>query len=49
MNDGTFGVTGSADPFDGDSIERLETHNFEQRARAAVAQPRSRLRARSKA
>jgi ATP-dependent RNA helicase SUPV3L1/SUV3 len=29
MNDGTFGVTGSADPFDADTIERLETHNFE--------------------
>lgn len=29
MNDGTFGVTGSADPFDADVIERLETHNFE--------------------
>jgi len=29
MNDGTFGVTGSADPFDSDLIERLETHNFE--------------------
>ena len=29
MNDGTFGVTGSADPFDSDTIERLETHNFE--------------------
>jgi ATP-dependent RNA helicase SUPV3L1/SUV3 len=29
MNDGTFGVTGSAEPFDSDTIERLETHNFE--------------------
>jgi ATP-dependent RNA helicase SUPV3L1/SUV3 len=29
MNDGTFGVTGSADPFDNDTVERLETHNFE--------------------
>jgi len=29
MNDGTFGVTGSADPLDSDTIERLETHNFE--------------------
>ncbi len=29
MNDGTFGVTGSADPFDSDTIERLETHNFD--------------------
>ncbi len=29
MNDGTFGVTGSADPFDADTVERLETHNFE--------------------
>ncbi|KWT66203.1 ATP-dependent DNA helicase [Hyphomicrobium sulfonivorans] len=29
MNDGTFGVTGTADPFDSDTIERLETHNFD--------------------
>jgi ATP-dependent RNA helicase SUPV3L1/SUV3 len=29
MNDGTFGVTGSAEPFDADTVERLETHNFE--------------------
>lgn len=29
MNDGTFGVTGSAEPFDSDLIERLETHNFD--------------------
>ncbi|KAB2943927.1 MAG: helicase [Hyphomicrobium sp.] len=29
MNDGTFGVTGSADPLESDTIERLETHNFE--------------------
>lgn len=29
MNDGTFGVTGSAEPFESDLIERLETHNFE--------------------
>lgn len=29
MNDGTFGVTGSADPFDADLVERLETHNFD--------------------
>jgi ATP-dependent RNA helicase SUPV3L1/SUV3 len=29
MNDGTFGVTGSADPFDADTVERLETHTFE--------------------
>ncbi len=29
MNDGTFGVTGSAEPLDADTIERLETHNFE--------------------
>ncbi len=43
MNDGTFGVTGSAEPFDADTIERLETHNFEPRARPAVAQPQPRL------
>jgi ATP-dependent RNA helicase SUPV3L1/SUV3 len=29
MNDGTFGVTGSAEPLDNDTIERLETHNFD--------------------
>ena len=29
MNDGSFGVTGGADPMDADLIERLETHNFE--------------------
>jgi ATP-dependent RNA helicase SUPV3L1/SUV3 len=29
MNDGTFGVTGAAEPFDADTVERLETHNFE--------------------
>src|SRR3954447_24090257 len=29
MNDGTFGVTRSAEPFDADTVERLETHNFE--------------------
>jgi ATP-dependent RNA helicase SUPV3L1/SUV3 len=29
MNDGTFGVTGSAEPFSADTIERLETHTFD--------------------
>ena len=29
MNDGTFGVTGDAEPISADLIERLETHNFE--------------------
>ena len=29
MNDGTFGVTSTAEPFDADTVERLETHNFE--------------------
>jgi ATP-dependent RNA helicase SUPV3L1/SUV3 len=29
MNDGTFGVTGGAEPLDNDTIERLETHNFD--------------------
>ncbi len=29
MNDGTFGVTGAAEPLDNDTIERLETHNFD--------------------
>ncbi len=29
MNDGTFGVTGSCEPFDADLIERLETHTFD--------------------
>jgi ATP-dependent RNA helicase SUPV3L1/SUV3 len=29
MNDGSFGVTGEAEPFDADSIDRLEKHEFE--------------------
>ncbi len=29
MNDGTFGVTGEAEPLDADMIERLENHTFE--------------------
>jgi ATP-dependent RNA helicase SUPV3L1/SUV3 len=29
MNDGTFGVTGEADPFEQEMIDRLENHNFE--------------------
>ncbi len=29
MNDGTFGVTGSADAFEGDLVERLENHSFD--------------------
>ena len=29
MNDGTFGVTGSAEPLDADMVERLETHSFD--------------------
>ena len=29
MNDGTFGVTGEADPFDQEMVERLEGHNFD--------------------
>jgi ATP-dependent RNA helicase SUPV3L1/SUV3 len=29
MNDGTFGVTGSVEPFSSDIIERLETHTFD--------------------
>ena len=29
MNDGTFGVTGTVEPFESELIERLETHNFE--------------------
>ncbi|WP_421696203.1 helicase-related protein [Aestuariivirga sp.] len=29
MNDGTFGVTGEADPFEQETVERLESHNFE--------------------
>ena len=29
MNDGTFGVTGGAEPLDVDLVERLETHSFE--------------------
>jgi ATP-dependent RNA helicase SUPV3L1/SUV3 len=29
MNDGTFGVTGTVEPFSSDVIDRLETHTFE--------------------
>ncbi|MFA7306818.1 MAG: helicase-related protein [Hyphomicrobium sp.] len=29
MNDGTFGVTGSAEALDADTVERLETHSFD--------------------
>lgn len=29
MNDGTFGVTGEADPLDQETVDRLENHNFE--------------------
>ncbi|MEZ5854180.1 MAG: helicase-related protein [Hyphomicrobiaceae bacterium] len=29
MNDGTFGVTSDAEPFDADMIERLEQHSFD--------------------
>src|SRR4029453_15407114 len=35
MNDGTFGVTGAADPFDSDTIERPTTHNFRRRGACA--------------
>ena len=27
--DGTFGVTAEADPFDNETVERLENHNFD--------------------
>ena len=29
LNDGTFGVTGEAEPFDNETIDRIENHNFE--------------------
>ena len=29
MNDGTFGVTGEAEPFDNETVDRLENHNFD--------------------
>jgi ATP-dependent RNA helicase SUPV3L1/SUV3 len=29
MNDGTFGVTGEAEPFDNEMVDRLENHNFD--------------------
>src|SRR5438034_5268866 len=29
MNDGTFGVTAGADPFDNETVERLENHRFD--------------------
>ncbi len=30
MNDGTFGVTGNAPPFESDLVDRLESHSFDQ-------------------
>jgi len=30
MNDGTFGVTGQAAPFESDLVDRLESHSFDQ-------------------
>lgn len=29
LNDGTFGTTGEAEPFDAETVERLETHKFD--------------------
>ncbi|MBL8907336.1 MAG: helicase, partial [Rhizobiales bacterium] len=29
LNDGTFGVTGEAEPFDAETVDRIENHNFE--------------------
>jgi ATP-dependent RNA helicase SUPV3L1/SUV3 len=29
MNDGTFGVTGDADPFDGDLVAQIENHRYD--------------------
>lgn len=29
LNDGTFGTTGEAEPFDSETVERLENHKFE--------------------
>ena len=29
LNDGTFGVTGEAEPFDAETVERLENHKFD--------------------
>ncbi len=29
LNDGTFGVTGEVEGFDGETVDRLENHNFE--------------------
>ena len=44
MNDGTFGVTGGAEPLDADLVERLESAYLRPRARAAMAQPQARFR-----
>ena len=30
MNDGTFGVTGQVQPFEGELVDRLENHSFDQ-------------------
>ena len=44
MNDGTFGVTGEADPFDAGNRRAARKPQFRYRAHAAMAQPRSRFR-----
>ena len=45
MNDGTFGVTGDADPFDAELVEQVENHRYDPVQRSAVAQQRARFRA----
>ena len=47
MNDGTFGVTGSCEPFDADMVERLEIAQLRSSEGAAVAQPQPRFCGRS--
>ena len=49
MNDGTFGVTGEAEPFDAGDGRPPREPQFRFRAHAAMAQPRARFRARSSA
>ena len=44
MHNGTFGVTGNADPFEDELVVALESHDFEPVAAGAVAQRRSRFR-----
>ena len=44
LRDGTFGVTSRVEPFDDELVQRIESHQFDQREGAAVALEGARLR-----